>query len=223
MNRNVNKIGIVFVLATVILLIVSALTVKLFKSHTANKSNSLPKYTMRIKVDTHDEQDKKETFLITTINDGINSKTDLSYINNPIYGYNGNLIYKSSGRYKEIDKKNSYIDIYRLLAEIDLGKEVKKDANSVDYNPTLTRNEINKIIDALCLGKETKRDEKAYIVIENGTLKEFSIYLIDIDGYRGINIVISFTELDKERKVEMPKIYDELIDRVEEKELYIIK
>lgn len=181
-------------------------------------------YIINVKIDSVDLENKKSSYSIEIKDDGINSIVNLNYIDTPIYIDTKNkMTYFNRGHYRQIENDNTYRNLYTYLFKIDLGEKHSKNSKEVYYNPKLDVKELNTILDTLNIGIEVKNPTSAYIVLKNNYLREFNLYLNDIDGYESFNIMIAINDLDKSEKIKLPIFYSELIEEGSKEELTVIE
>lgn len=212
-DRRTLIIGITILGAFVILIITVLLS---------NRVKNYETYTMDIRIETVNVEDIVKNYTLKFKTDGKYSVIEASHISSTIYLKQNTLTYKEGSRFKKISSKNNYGNTYELIASIPLKNEILNEGAKRNFNPEIDKKKVNSIIESLALGKTTNKAAAPFIALQDGVLKEFSMTIDDIEGYKSINILISFEKTKKTDKIEVRKIYKELTDTETIEKLFIL-
>lgn len=174
-------------------------------------------HVISIKIDAVTEDDRRQTFTMDVVNLKKSSKIKSSFYSRNIYIVDGKTVFDAGGKYRYYEDKNSIRNLYDTLGKISLKDPVSEVNREKIYNPELTSNTINVILESLFIDLEATRSERATVEIDDNRLKSVSLYLIGLTGYKDMNIVMSFDEVKEKDEFEVPIFYDELMERVDKK------
>lgn len=181
-----------------------------------------PSYVATVKIEVVDEKDIRKTHTLKIIDDGKNAVADLSFSNKAVYMSKDKSIYFADGEYKYIKSAVSYRDLYRTMASLDLGAPVATNGREASYNPKIETSTMDKILDAMNLGSKTSEERNAFVVVKDGFIEEFSLYLTEIENYKSCNIVMTFSSWNG-KPVVIPKIEKKSLVLGKKEELFILK
>jgi len=199
---------IIVIVVSILVLVVFALLIGRINKETGNTS-----YDANIKIDLVLNDDTSKVRTIEIVNNGKSAIVKTNYLDGDIYINNDGMFYLNGGRYKKIKTDNSYVDIYRLLTKIEKGKKIGEYDKVEIYNPVLSVNQSNELLNILHTGMSTNRTMTSHLELEKGGLKYFKLTYEDIEGYKSVSVSANFKE--HEGDVNIPKIYNDLIDEEE--------
>ena len=220
------KIKIDLKIMVLIVAIALIIALGIFLSNTINKDKikktNYMQVQTQIKIETVDENNESAQYVITVVDDSKVAKVTASFLQNETYIIDDEVFYEEGGRYKTFKIENSYRNLYSIMSDINLEEPIIEENQTKNYNPLVEKEIINVLLESLSIDKTTTRDEHAYIIIEDDHFKDFNIYLIDLAGYKGVNITISFKKLDSSYEIETPVFYKDIIDKVNESRFKIL-
>lgn len=180
-------------------------------------------YKVFVKIEAVKDDDSKESHTLEAVNLKNGSKVTGDFYQRSIYIDDGRTIFDDGGKYKYYDSKNSIRYLDDIIGKVDLGNVVEIDGDRANYNPLVSKDVINSLLDVLFIDRESSRDEHAFVVLKDKKVESFSLYLVGVDGYKDINISMTFGEIDKQDYFEMPVFYEEVMDKIDDDEIMIIK
>lgn len=187
-----------------------------------NSKNRYTAYKATVKVELVTKDNNHNNYTLKIFDDGKNAIANLSFSNSTIYMTKDKFIYSYDGGYRSIENEISYRELYKTIGNIDLGDKVSTNGKEVRYNPKLENETINIILDSINLGKHTKEERNAFMILKDDKIEKFSLYLTELEDYNSCNIVVTFNDLE-DNIIEIPKIYKELLNKGFKKDLSIIK
>lgn len=176
-----------------------------------------------IKVDAVTLDGTPLNYFVQVESDGKKAKAVSNGFDETLYIVDDILFFEEGGRIKYLETSKSYSNVMAKIDKFSMNNPINEEEKKKYYNFELSSKEINEILEHLFLGIETSRSENALAVKNDGRLESFTIYLIGIDGYQGINISISSKKERVPNKVDVPKLYDDLMDKIEKEELYLLE
>ncbi len=140
----------------------------------------------------------------------------------PIYVEGSRVIVDKGSKYEYYEDDNNISRLYKVIDGIDLGDTIDENGLEKMYNPVVPSETVNDILKMLFIDKETTRNERAHVVVREGRRASFSLYLIGIEGYKDVNITISFSKENRE-ELNLPVFHSVLMDKSSFEDLAIIK
>lgn len=213
--------GTIRICITVLVILVFLIgSILIFKT----KNGSNEDFTeLLVKVDAVTTEGTPLSYYIQVESDGKNAKAINSGLDKTLYIVKDKIFFEEGGMFKYLETSKSYENVMTKISNFSMNKPISEEGKKKYYNFELSSKEINEILDHLFLGIETDRSENALAVKNDGRLESFTIYLIGIDGYQGINISISSKKERVPKKVDVPKLYDSLLVKIGKEELYLLK
>ena len=157
-----------------------------------------------------------KTTTIDIANDGKNAEVITSFMSRPVYITAKGTLYEDGGRFKRVNSKHSYDDVYDVLAKIET------ESNDGSYHPKISYDTINNLLECLFIDYELTEDTIGNLTLVDNKIEEFSVYLRDFYGYDKLGIIVMFENKTDDYEVKVPVFYDEVIDETDERELRFI-
>ncbi len=199
---------IIIIIVAVVVLMVFSLVLGRIGRKTKDVS-----FDANIKVDLVLNDDTSKVRTIEIVNSGKNAIVKTNYLDGNIYINSDGMFYLNGGRYKKIKTEDSYIDIYKLLTKIEKGKKIGEHDQEEIYNPVLSVNQSNELLNILHTGMSTNRTMNSHLSLEKNKLKYFRVTYEDIEDYKSVSISVNFNVHKGDCNI--PKIYSDLIDEVD--------
>ncbi len=214
MKKN-DKKRIILISSTVCIVIVSVILCMFILSRI--KGKTYERCAVSVIVEATKKGEEKVTTTIDIREDGKTAQVDTSFSMNPLYVTNGEIYYQKAGRFNRIKSEYSYRDLYSIVKKIDVSKQ---DGN---YHPHVSQEIINEMLKSLFIDYELNGDTVGNVLVNNGKIEEFSVYLRNFYAYETLAIIISFENLEEDFEVHAPIFYEEVTDDVDGRELRFIK
>lgn len=215
------KINIKWVIAIIFLILLLA-SIMVVGSLANRKIDNYDKYEMQIKIEAFTLDEKREVYTINVKDDGVLAKAETSFLANPVYIKDGKMIYEEGGRYKMYSPGSTYKDIYATIQNIELKDPVADYETEKSYNPSISKDVINALLEELQIDKKTARDEFAFVTVKKNKISEFSVYIIDLEGFKGVNLSLAFEGKNSEYSIESPVFYSAVTDEYDGKNLKLL-
>ena len=180
-------------------------------------------YRASIKIDAVREDDEEDHFTLEVIKTKEGAKIISSNYDKPIYAHGGKIILDSGGKFKYAQVNSTFDDGIKILNKLVTDKKIVEDGNEYICNPLIEAETIDEVLQMVLINRKTTEDVHAHIIGNKKKIKSFTLYLTDIEGYKGINIAMSFDEIQKGYSNKLPNFYDEVMERVEFADIAMIK
>lgn len=184
-----------------------------------NKSS----FNAHIRITATREDDSVFEHSFDVSSDGEIAKVNSDFYKGNVYVVKNKVIFDMGSKYIYYEDAKTIGNLKAIIDKIKLGSTVIDAEDVKSYNPDIEVDVINDILKMLFIDKVTTMPAAAHIIKEKDKLKSFSLYLVDIEGFKDINITISFEELKEKDKLKIPVLYEDIMERIDFKEIVMIK
>lgn len=200
-----NKKVLLIAVVAVLLVMVVGLCIFIFSS---KKSiyEQFPKYSLAIAIDAKTKNGLK-SHLVDVSYDGENARVSSSDVGKDSYIIGERIYYLEDDTFYWYTTTTSYLDVYRFISRLDKLDFVKDVKDGKEYITVLKSGDVNDILDALFIEKDTKGSAKATVVLSDRRVSKFNLVIDDVDGYDEVTINVSVSELESDYKVNTSRIF----------------
>lgn len=196
-------IVLVLFLSLNIIIISSFILVK--KNENNSKIDTNIKYELSATITTSKEL---ETEKISLVFKNDNSTTRITSSKNHIKGFiiNDKIRYKDNSIIYSYKLKDNYIDPLKSLPNLSKADEIDRRSDYISYTKVLNAKQINNILDSLFFKEKTNLDVLIKFSKRNDKISTLNFTLADIPGYKKIDVMLKFKELNEDFKVNTKEI-----------------